>query len=311
MPPIKTLETSLRSVVTLSFIRQEQRGKPWALSLSSAIPSRFILPSAGRTAATTTTTTALALVSSAIVLGWSVHPRQQQHLTYAMGAETDKEGIMDKDAPKRSVSAAAVAAMPQHGDGTKQQPPTRSKSTSFFLRRFRKDSGNQKDDNPTPTTTIPNNNNNKNTRLWKGQVLKRQMHRPAVPYPLWDYNWDGNMTDRTTLAAQSASTAEPVVGTTRHVLLIRHGQYNETHSDDEHRHLTPLGRQQAILTGKRLASMQRGIVGEAKRGRSATVVTTVHCSGMTRARETAELIVKEMGNGVELSEPDPMLNEAL
>ena len=229
-----------------------------------------------------------------------------------MGAETDKEGIMDKDAPKRSVSAAAVAAMPQHGDGTKQQPPTRSKSTSFFLRRFRKDSGNQKDDNPTPTTTPNNNNNNnKNTRLWKGQVLKRQMHRPAVPYPLWDYNWDGNMTDRTTLAAQSASTAEPVVGTTRHVLLIRHGQYNETHSDDEHRHLTALGRQQAILTGQRLAAMQRGIVGEAKRGRSATVVTTVHCSGMTRARETAELIVKEMGNGVELSEPDPMLNEAL
>lgn len=60
------------------------------------------------------------------------------------------------------------------------------------------------------------------------QVLARQLWYPQVPYPLWDYNWDGKMTDKTTLDAQLKLDKEPVIGTTRHIILIRHGQYDES-----------------------------------------------------------------------------------
>ena len=42
---------------------------------------------------------------------------------------------------------------------------------------------------------------------------------------------------------------------TRHILLIRHGQYNLKGKTDEERHLTELGRDQASLTGKRLKEL--------------------------------------------------------
>ena len=60
------------------------------------------------------------------------------------------------------------------------------------------------------------------------QVLARQLWHPSLPYPLWDYNWDGKMTSTTTLEALSKVDQEPVIGTTRHVILIRHGQYDES-----------------------------------------------------------------------------------
>ena len=41
--------------------------------------------------------------------------------------------------------------------------------------------------------------------------------------------------------------------TTRHVFLIRHGQYNQEGKTDEENYLTPLGREQAALTGDRMA----------------------------------------------------------
>ena len=44
-------------------------------------------------------------------------------------------------------------------------------------------------------------------------------------------------------------------GVTRHVILIRHGQYDETHKDDARRILTELGRRQAKRTGERLAEL--------------------------------------------------------
>lgn len=66
----------------------------------------------------------------------------------------------------------------------------------------------------------------KDDELWRGQVLKRQLYFPKIPYPLWDYNWDGRMTPETTLEAQSQDDDEPI-GTTRHIILVRHGQYEE------------------------------------------------------------------------------------
>jgi hypothetical protein len=62
---------------------------------------------------------------------------------------------------------------------------------------------------------------------FQGQCLKRQLFQPKIPYPLWDYDWDGRMVPETTLEAQSKGVKAR--GKTRHVILIRHGQYDETH----------------------------------------------------------------------------------
>ena len=88
------------------------------------------------------------------------------------------------------------------------------------------------------------NKQGNNDELFHGQCPKRQMHVPTVPYPCWDYNWDGKMTDDTSLEAfrtgraNSSSTAQKRNdGTykgsnnnnkmkTRHILLVRHGQYD-------------------------------------------------------------------------------------
>ena len=67
---------------------------------------------------------------------------------------------------------------------------------------------------------------------------------PVEP-PLWDRNWDG-------LKDRSVSRKK---GVTRHVILVRHGQYDETHKDDARRILTELGRRQAKKTGERLAEL--------------------------------------------------------
>jgi serine/threonine-protein phosphatase PGAM5 len=68
--------------------------------------------------------------------------------------------------------------------------------------------------------------------------------------------------------------------------------------EDEKRILTPLGRQQAALTGQRLAELLEGDV----------PITSIRVSTMTRAKETAEIIATYLP-GLELSEPDPLLSE--
>ncbi|VEU42003.1 unnamed protein product [Pseudo-nitzschia multistriata] len=164
--------------------------------------------------------------------------------------------------------------------------------------------------------------------LFHGQCLKRQMRTPAVPYPLWDYNWDGRMTSDTTLEAfrngeakaNASSRAEQNNGNdgtrnkrSRHLILVRHGQYDERSDEDKHRKLTPLGRRQAIQTGKRLVEMARGSASfEDHRFNGKCAVKAIHVSDMTRAKETAALIAEQFhGETALLREPDPMLNEAL
>ena len=100
-------------------------------------------------------------------------------------------------------------------------------------------------------------------------------------------------------------------GVTRHIILIRHGQYDETHKEDSRRLLTPLGRRQAELTGRRLGEMIRGAGEEFGPCR----VRVVRVSDLARAKETAGIIYENMGledlegGAVELAEPDPLLNE--
>lgn len=68
---------------------------------------------------------------------------------------------------------------------------------------------------------------------------------------------------------------------TRHIFLIRHSQYNLNGTGDKERILTPLGREQAELTGQRLAIL----------GLKYDVL--IH-STMTRATETANIISKHL-----------------
>jgi serine/threonine-protein phosphatase PGAM5 len=83
----------------------------------------------------------------------------------------------------------------------------------------------------------------------------------------------------------------------RQVLLIRHGQYkNESggHSDSE-RVLTPLGEQQARLTGEYLRSaVLAGAAPEIYADRAFRSVTS---SNLTRAMQTAELIIENCDPG--------------
>jgi serine/threonine-protein phosphatase PGAM5 len=76
--------------------------------------------------------------------------------------------------------------------------------------------------------------------------------------------------------------------------------------DDKMRKLTPLGRTQAELTGKRLGEMQKGI----NKAFGPCSFKIIRSSDMLRAKETAEIIAKHL-EGVEVAAPDELLNEAL
>jgi serine/threonine-protein phosphatase PGAM5 len=177
--------------------------------------------------------------------------------------------------------------------------------------------------------------------LFEGQCLKRQMYTPALPYPAWNYNWDGRMTPGTTLEAfragvqnikwdpaddvlQNVDDNNPKSNTTRrrkkksrHIILVRHGQYEEKQEDEKDRVLTPLGRFQARATGRRLAQIAQG----SKHFFPGTFngpchIKAIHVSDMIRAKETAELIAEQMQyytpkNKLLLQPPDPLLNETL
>ncbi|KAM3611668.1 uncharacterized protein V6R79_022265 [Siganus canaliculatus] len=119
-------------------------------------------------------------------------------------------------------------------------------------------------------------------------------HTPVPGGHSWDFNWDKR--DPSTLTngkKKETSTEDPSSEqdgakpkATRNILLIRHSQYNLSGNSDKERILTPLGREQAELTGKRLAAL----------GLKYDVL--IH-SSMTRATETANIISKHLP-GVEL-----------
>lgn len=148
------------------------------------------------------------------------------------------------------------------------------------------------------------------SEMVEGQALKRQIFVPKIPYPLWDYNWDGKMTEDTTLQGHLDGRAAEIPGTIRHILLVRHGQYEQIGADgdgrDKLRKLTPLGRKQAEQTGARLAILKKGI----DETFGPCNIKIVRSSDMARAKETAKIIAKHL-DGVKLAKPDRRLNEAL
>jgi serine/threonine-protein phosphatase PGAM5 len=122
------------------------------------------------------------------------------------------------------------------------------------------------------------------------------------------------MTPNTNLQAHQDGTAlKQVKGTTRHIILVRHGQYDETSQDDKLRILTDLGRRQAEQTGRRLAQIAKGSQQfKDDKFNGPCSIKSIRVSDMTRAKETAELIAEQLQllPGV-LQAPDASLNEAL
>jgi len=142
---------------------------------------------------------------------------------------------------------------------------------------------------------------------------KSQMHQPKRPYPCWDNDWD---------LKEEEEDKSKDNGVTRHIILIRHGQYDETYEEDEKRKLTELGRKQAHLTGLRIAEMIRGGSSDAnekdlsldKEGASLfkpCPVVVIRASGMTRAKETADIIGQSLPDNIIRAEPDHLLNEGI
>lgn len=119
-------------------------------------------------------------------------------------------------------------------------------------------------------------------------------HTPAPAGHAWDFNWDKrdpsalvNGKKKEIVTEDPSSEQENgKPKATRNILLIRHSQYNLSGSTDKERFLTPLGREQAELTGQRLAAL--GLKYD----------LMIH-SSMTRATETANIISKHLP-GVDL-----------
>ena len=77
----------------------------------------------------------------------------------------------------------------------------------------------------------------------------------------------------------------------RHLILVRHGQYNLAGKTDGERYLTDLGREQARITGLRLKEL-------------ALPYTRLIQSTMTRATETASIISKQLPSDLQVTSCD-------
>ncbi|XP_015119159.1 serine/threonine-protein phosphatase Pgam5, mitochondrial [Diachasma alloeum] len=125
-----------------------------------------------------------------------------------------------------------------------------------------------------------------------------------IPSVRWDCNWDRR--DPKSLVKPIKGHSEEAQNkyneqleqqkakATRHLLLIRHGQYNLKGTNDAERYLTELGRRQADFTGKRLAELT-------------IPFSLIVRSTMTRAQETSKIIEKSL-SGIP-TEDDVLLME--
>ncbi|XP_073976389.1 serine/threonine-protein phosphatase PGAM5, mitochondrial-like isoform X2 [Rhodnius prolixus] len=122
------------------------------------------------------------------------------------------------------------------------------------------------------------NNDNLNKRVFCATLVDNtydSSNLNALPQTItkWDYNWD----KRDCTRRKDDNSRDDKSRCIRHIILIRHGQYNLSGETDQERCLTELGKSQAILTGKRLKEL------------NLPYTKLVH-STMCRAIETAKLI---------------------
>ena len=131
-----------------------------------------------------------------------------------------------------------------------------------------------------------------------------------TPSTEWDFNWDHRATTSIVKPLPNHVTSEQEntynekmdkhrSKAIRHIIMIRHGQYNLNGMSDSERYLTELGRQQAKLTGKRLVELKIPI--------DDAVIST-----MTRAQETGKIILDQLPQAQRKSiaiKNDPLIEE--
>ncbi|KAJ8985242.1 hypothetical protein NQ317_018272 [Molorchus minor] len=136
--------------------------------------------------------------------------------------------------------------------------------------------------------TFYHSNNNKN----KAHASWTTSYEPATNAK-WDENWDRRLPKYPKHTTKNLSekqenkineereSVKPKAS--RHLIMIRHGQYNLSGTSDEHRVLTKIGRVQAAYTGKRLKEL-------------GFPYTEMIKSTMTRAQETGHIISESLPN---------------
>mmetsp|Transcript_159567 Transcript_159567/g.281703 ORF Transcript_159567/g.281703 Transcript_159567/m.281703 type:complete len:363 (+) Transcript_159567:94-1182(+) len=116
----------------------------------------------------------------------------------------------------------------------------------------------------------------------------------------WDKDWDG----RAPPAAKDGQEKVKTQGRHRHLLFVRHGQYE---LDDKEHGLTDLGREQSRLLGERFAKMAKGVQRD-KYGELRIKYEGIWSSDVKRAMETAD-IISECLPSVPRLPPDSILAE--
>lgn len=130
-----------------------------------------------------------------------------------------------------------------------------------------------------------------------------------TPSVEWDSNWDhrantsvvkplpNDIASPEKENAQNEKLEKNRSKAIRHIIMVRHGQYNLNGTTDPERILTELGRQQAKFTGQRLAELK-------------IPIDDVVISTMTRAQETGKIILEQLSQrDMFLIENDSLLEE--
>ena len=162
----------------------------------------------------------------------------------------------------------------------------------------------------SPLKTLPQRHSHKEYKDGS-RFLERTWRTPGWenfdirPEQKWDFNWDHRHFDERQEVVCSVNDSNerdenrnvksrPIAS--RHLILIRHGQYNLDGKTDAERRLTELGIQQACLAGERLASLRLPF-------------THMVSSTMTRAKETADLIQPFLPPNIPILPNDSILCE--
>ncbi|CAI9734821.1 Hypothetical predicted protein [Octopus vulgaris] len=106
-----------------------------------------------------------------------------------------------------------------------------------------------------------------------------------IPSVKWDYNWDRREpaslieppNSRTDMQKYEEELRKIQPKAVRHLFLIRHGQYLTRQTEDYLNILTPLGEEQALMTGRRLLELK-------------IPFTRIVSSTMMRADQTAKIV---------------------
>jgi len=157
-----------------------------------------------------------------------------------------------------------------------------------------------------------------NTRKPAWQVAAKEVHvDQGFQGVKWDSNWDKrdpaslvkplkeSATDEEK-AAREVKLAENKPKASRILVLVRHGQYNLDGTQDSERYLTELGQKQAAVTGQRLGELYARYLQKLDENgnKSSSGKIRLVKSTMTRATETANIILKQLPVEIDQSSCD-------